>query len=452
MEFFVLLQMENLSFTGHNLVENVLTNRSKIRDFYNNDFLASYGPLIILAHIVATKMNASLISKGHPKFIDDGRYPKIITETYQYKIDKDTINTWKVFDNEALIVETPAFVQLDGTFFASYNFMYCSVPKRKQRSAWDFSIFTLPFDLAIWCLLLISLSFVATLAFSGGTLQFKLLSTVAPLLNNMGEVGNHTSNLFILWVFTCLVLVNVYTGELTSQAIIPSPDESFANLQQLQENNYTLLHESQEVEEMTRAQGEILAKARIPEGQILLKMPVEYTGLGMGLEHTQELVERDKVVYVSITAYVLWVATSANHLIKSGTSYSSEVLGKRCYIGKKLVPLGTMYYTFVPPRSEMLAKIFRRLIDTGIVRRWYDESIALTHTSRIQDRVKVIGPTQIIEEKPAEEASKLIGNNLTIFQLCMLGLLGSLFIFICEFFFMICLKPKQKRVLRMTLS
>lgn len=436
MESFILLQLENLPFTGQDLLQNIFTDRSRIRDYHNNDRLALYGAQIIVANIVTTKMNCTVIAKGHPKFIDDGRYPKIIPVVYQYDSEMDMLSMWKMFGS-SLTGARPMFIQFDSNFLGPCNFVYCTTHVRRQDSLWDFSIFTDPFDWAIWSLLMLSLLSVGVIAFSSFSrkdISAKLLSSLAPLLN-IGSVTGGNSKLFILWMFTCLILVNVYTGELTSKVIIPPPDESISNIEQLEKNNYTLFYGLQGLADLIKSDADMFTRLGVFEGQILQRMTsktVVWPNLGIGEEYVLGLVSQDKMASFASAAYVMWIASNANEMVRTGTNLSSQILQKKCYVGKELVSYGHLYFTFIPPKSVELAAILSRLVDAGIVRRWYDESTAVMHSARVQDRVKVISPTQLVDDKHSVNALALQGNIVTIFLSWMFGLVGSLLRFSYE--------------------
>lgn len=398
-----------------------------------------------LANTIADGVNATLIGKGHSEYLTDG-IPKYYSGLQQEDITGRTIvAVWNKYYSSANVGsekrEMPKFVKPP---LLDFNFMVCAVKKKKYTSVLDFSIFTDPFDSWIWMYLSLALILVAVIAFSRllntpHSLKSAFLSSVAVLLSPGGSGIPRNSALFVLWMFTCTILVTLYSGNLTSEVISPAPEDTIENLHQLADHNYGLIFGHIAWYGTVKMTAESISHSDkfTPKELLILENMVRKHQIYLyeRTEFLQELALSEK----KVTSMTLWPMAIRNALdaadelaIDVSNSKKSEM--KKCYVGKKLVKFGEVFYAFTPPGSARLGKVFRRLTGSGITYRWLTELENVWHSNRVQDRGKVKSPTNILDSNGSTcEPLDLEGKTVTIFLLWIGCICGCLVCFIFEF-------------------
>ncbi len=100
---------------------------------------------------------------------------------------------------------------------------------------------------------------------------------------------------------------------------------------------------------------------------------------------------------------------------------------------------GVFFFAFLPPHNDRPSNVFRTFFDVGIYTRWIMEFHAVTHSTRVQERIRVVHKTKISVEHgniiPAMSLNSKIGVVFSLFGLC---LLGCCFIFSFEIVFHYC--------------
>lgn len=439
---YVLLDMVPSS---HGLLQNVLQKRARFRDYFNNQIQAGPGTQMIVSNLIASSINATLVGEGHPLWNRSDLFPTIMVGLSLFHgSGRNARNVWRrYFYNSQSPFPGKNPVLRRGNSM-DVNFIYCATPKIQTNDIWKFSIFFNPFDAWVWILLAVAIILVSILAYS--SLSRKIffpvfLSTLSVLLGGISDLPVKrwgTSGLFCLWMLVCSILVTFYTGEMTSQVIIPSPEETIKKFEELEKQNYTLLYGDLFKFGIVNATSRNL-RGFPPAIKVLERMiprAIVRTTLGIDKNLAEALLSENGKASAVGWPLAMWMATYANLQIstREAKNISSKARKKRCYVGKELIPTGESYFSFLPPGNDNLARGFLRLEAAGIPDRWMQEFMAIVYSRRVQDRVKVISPTQMIQDGHTVMELTIEGKIATIFLLWMICLCVSLVAFVGELY------------------
>lgn len=396
-----------------------------------------------LGNIIAEGVNATLIAPGHPQYIDDGRFPMYYPGLQQEGSPERTIGAvWNKYFGCAGSerAETPEFVKIP---LLNFNFIYCAQAKRKYESVFDFTIFTDPFDMWIWLSLSVALVLVAMVAFSNfsnkyKTFQTAVLPSVGALLSPGESGARGRSMLFTLWMLTCSVLVTTYSGNMTSEVISPSQEDTIENMQQLKEENYGLIFGSKVWFLIVKMTAKSIATAEnfihkdlVVLGDIVRKRNIRLYDSPQFLKELSSCEEN--VASITLWPLAIRMALDASSLIKFDVDNFRRNRLRKCNVGKTLIKFGEVFFAFTPPGSLQLRRIFQSLVESGIAYRWLQEFEEVSYSNRVQDRGKVKSPTNIVQsDGNTFEPLDLEGKTVTIFLLWIGCLCCSLVCFICE--------------------
>lgn len=404
----------------------------------------------MIGNIVAKGANATLVAANHPQYEKE---IKSLPANTRYipnlrVCGSAGMNVADIWGNYRSILESrtnsdrelPVFVARDALAF---NYMYCNLIRRKWDSWWDFTIFTDPLDFWNWIFLLLSLILVSLVLskshFRSNIFSAFLASLAILLTNNAGDVRN--SKLFVIWMMSTLILVNIYSGEITSQIVRPPPENVMTHWNELEENNYTIVFNGEFIQDIMTSTVSILGKNTFAQDNVrVMKRLLSNILLYPYGDDVERLIPKlidnqRKVAQVSGWPFVMWSATTANHVIstKERKLPKGKVKSKKCYVGKDLIETGEEYGVFLPPGNAQFAGIYQKLVDAGIVGRWLWEFFAKAYAWRVQDRVRIINPVTILEEHATTiESMKLEGKSVTIFLLWIFCIVGCVLLFLGE--------------------
>lgn len=416
----------------------IIANYSRIREYYragkNSEKMWDIGnyPGIVVANIIAESANATLITKLEAKEKwGFESYPEIrVTYTAIWARIQDHKN-----DSHHFIDKVPQGVRIAQILASGWNFLYADLTKQEKISVWDFRLFTDPLDVWTWLLLQTAYLFVVPLS---GHFSGVIMPALAATLS-FGTTGPPTkSKIFLLWMLTCMLFGNLYSGELTSKIMIPPKDEVMTEFRQLVERNYTMAMlfsgaiNSSDALNVKIAQ-EFLAKRRSRTGKILKRL-------------------FDKAIYLDIRDipktlafregnFAVMGSWPSVHMILWRYNYLIQSHGKvkrKCHIGRELLKASEKFFIFLPPQSHILAEKFMKIQEAGIYKRWSVEENGLMHSMRVQDRLRVKSPTTILEIRNTQEdcqAQALEGKMITLFLLWGVCIVISWFGFITELIF-----------------
>ncbi|CAL8127417.1 unnamed protein product [Orchesella dallaii] len=224
---------------------------SKKRNYYNKP--PFFGPIFVLANLHSSALNTTLLMKREAieRGIVTECYPTFMPAIQVFDTKERTVQS--VWDNYRQL----GTARLGRLKNEGYNFVYCDSPKIVKDS-WDFIIFTRGFDTLVWVCIVIAFlaaSFILTFYPHRHECRFDLLhittslfasaiSLLSVLISSgpsFAKADLARSNLFCMWTFICLVLVNYYTGLITSQLISPPLEDVMKKMSDLLKRNYTLI-------------------------------------------------------------------------------------------------------------------------------------------------------------------------------------------------------------------
>lgn len=419
--------MENsyalVDFHGSSQVEleRALSEFTQLRNFHNGPVTIGldwgYVVYYIIADIVAKAANRTLIAPGHPQYYHKRccsciKFPVLFPFVSSFHSQNRTAIGLHETYNKArtMLPEAAEIIRIEGT---SLNFVYCSVPKRKTESIWNFAIFTHAYDAWTWLSLIFSFICVSLMSFSSLSFLSTLSVLISPGVSGLGRKSSN-SKLFIVWMLVCANLCTIYTGFMSSSIISPSPEDTLSDLADLHNLNYDVAGEGtsgwitilRSVPYRLKGKIEMLRK-------IYMKHPLRHLDPP---EVVLELAGKNKVAILKTWFYALGTANHMNDLFEAKRIAVSPK--KKCYVGKELVPLGEIHYVLAPPGTQVMRRILQRLISSGIDFRWLQEVIWMMGSSRIQDRARILSPTKIMYDKVGKIKSlKMKERVLTIFVL-----------------------------------
>lgn len=388
-------------------------------------------------HVVATGTNRTLISVSHPHYINKTSYPHMIPSLTTSHAPPRTIrHVWNThYGNSS---ETPAFIL---TPSQEWNFVYCSTPMRKQDSIWGFDILTDPFDYTVWIYLTIALFLTSALTCQNICSAKKCLSTI---FSNFAYIVGQTtipvagsvrkySPLFALWALFCSLLINLYSGEITSAVIRPAPEVTIPTIAELENKSYTLLYENPvwviSINKTGRndeyiSPDKLIFARMISNGVKIIRDKMEYF---------REMSRGEtKVASVMHWVYTIWAVVGIMESVIS-VNPNPDRRRTKCYVGSQLIASEYTVFGFIPPQHVKVSQVFQKsLLETGLYNYMIREMFAREYISRVQDRGKIISKTKILNEQTDEEKVVVLtlhGKIRIIFLLWIILITASLVAF-----------------------
>lgn len=443
---FVLFDYYNMAQSG---VSATIKKYPRMRDIHGPD-AEFFIPNVVVANTIAKAVNATLLSNYQifdPDILKES--PSISPALQIFDVYNRTVQyIWARYRNKVVSLPSkvhtmPNFVQIRPLHF---QFAYCDDVRKKTDSIWNFSVFTNCFDsltwLAIGCVF-ICVSFVqfASVRVVLKNMPIKveniLFTTLSPVISP-SVVGNayisECPGTFTLWLFVCVVLLNYYTGLLTSLIISPPPPDTMSEIEDLQLRNYSLISGWPNLLGALNStiSSHFLGSSSFVQNDIsVLKTLLEHVQVFEEPEFYKALAfSSDKVATVMGWPFALYAAATANSLLDKNMPLNK----RRCFVGKELVHSGAYYYGFLPPGDHLrLRDMCIKLVEAGIFDIWADELFGLAYSpARVQDRLRVKSPTNIVEENDEVVALKMQGKIVTIFLVWMFCILVAVIAFTRE--------------------
>lgn len=401
-------------------IELALAKYSRLRDCYwtypiNRRLNDMSMPLIILANILAVATNKSLTaylplsSYQYSLNPTELQNPVIFPLVQSLDMPYRRVNhLWSLYYKSNLRSKfTPKFLQVSTVVS---NFVYCQVPKREQIDVANFRDFTSTFDKYSWLGILLS-GFGVTLVLGVKNWHICLSTLLTDGVVYLRRTLRHSA-VFLLWMLSSLFLRHLYSARITSILINPPEDVTLPNISSLKQENYTLLFGG-----TTELIGSQTTYASIPfvglsvSLKLLKDMIAKATYVNGPFEHMKAL-QMNGIKYATAMewTFVIQIAELLN-------AHQFVSTNKRCYVGKELIQLGYCYFAFLPPESDKLANLFQRLVEIGVFQRWHSEYLAMSHSRRVQDRVRVKGPTKVLQNFEAYHSLSIQGKLLKVFVL-----------------------------------
>lgn len=429
--------MLDLWVSNQTMLEDIQKYQSRLRDFssVNLKHIVGAWPIEhVIADLVAQGANATLIALGHPCFQNGGKeginwlnttIPRIFPHVRTHeKMENTPVYIWNTYFNSKQTYHNsiqwsapklPGFAVRDKM---PYSYFYCTVPKINYDSSWNFSIFSVPFDYLTWLGVLISLVSISLLAHS----SFRCERFSFPFLSSFGvlstggvstNVVKYRSKLFVMWMLAALVLVNHYTGKMTSSVIKPPEEEILKTFQDLKNNNFSII--THKPNNFNTFPNIVRILSKMVRGNIAVRTLLASAVLVPDRQRfIQAMVGQETIATFEGWPYAMWNAIDVNLWI--GRNHPKNKNRKKCYIGKELLETGERYFTFLPPVSNQLSRIFQKLLAAGIIQRWEVENYGIAISRRVQDRGRVKDRTTMVDDNDNSLAAlSMEGKVITIF-------------------------------------
>lgn len=101
----------------------------------------------------------------------------------------------------------------------------------------------------------------------------------------------------------------------------------------------------------------------------------------------------EKYVFLSFWQTCISIVNHAVDFMKA-----RNIAGRRCYVGEQLI-LPEVTYFVVTPHTQEVANLIEIMIHSGFHLVWVNEFIGIAASNRIQERVKMVSPTKLWEER-----------------------------------------------------
>lgn len=398
-------------------------------------------PLVVLVNDIAKSLNCTVRAISYFTLKDPNdtllNSPTIIFSIYL--TDKQVFDqTWILYWNRNInfTVGQKNLPSVLLTEALHLNFVYCGVIHSKFESPFRLGIFTTSFDIYCWISLICSFGMVVVCIY----LQTRnsLISVVLILLSTLLTPGisgltKETKKLVmqVVWMLSCIVLTNLYLGEFTSMLVKPSEPNVLENVRQLRENNFTLLYP-------THSYYKSIRNAAVKKESPFKILNIEVVSDNIINLEDKELKFIEILTSKNSKQAFIHFWTLAIHF----ADIAKEYLGKQkvksavtCHVGKTLIQVNSFNYLILPPNNDIVFRVYQNFFDSGIYRRWEDETIGLSISSRIQDRAKVRSPTKLVDDDLTVTSLKLERRMSKLFLLWAICLAVCLVAFVCEWKF-----------------
>lgn len=431
------------------LLNNTFHNFYRKRDYYRvpNRAFTPFGPNYLTFKALSEAVNSTVITEVYAQSANISMvgcaqiYPVVWTYTgapYSLEILMKIYFLSKNVSNAVTVIPIPII---------NFNFVYCDLPKLKTEMPWNMKTLAEAFDTSVWLSILVSIVAVTiTLKLVVEDTSFVETGYIAldALFPDNVDAPRKFQRvpLLYLWLLICFILSNYYSGIITSAVISPSQENSYSYLTELVTQNFTILFDSKVTFGVINATARFQLNTTQNADELALNQVLDVASKYRILKNdvyseqespTKLLIKQRKLVLVYLWQFVI------DHLNKVNSLFANVSPRKRpvhCYIGKRLIPAGSVYQVYVAPigdGGDKLGRIARYIMESGIYFYWLDEYIQLLHSSRVQERSRVKSMTKFSYD--FEEATiaplELEGKISSIFFLwfvCLICLCCSIFL------------------------
>lgn len=372
-------------------------------------------PLYLVAKILAEKANVSNLQTFNwqsPKVIKSfeeknantfspDSSPSILTYfgLFFYKV-YNPLYQWERFRSSS---QKPIFVMTEIKY---WNFVYCDSVQRKKEPIWSISVLTNVFDPSTWVFLIIAMLGI------GLTLGIqKYGENMMRVLSGVLGFGTHEKLekrglTFIIFLLLIRIIIDMYSGKMSSLMISPPEEISFKNLLDLNNANYSMVtrafDETAErlafLSHLTSNETGVWVNPQVLLSKSLHQRVLYVFGSNRSANFSEiaKFLVTDygrKIAYIDDWYSVMWFANQIESRRNAGDTSLQN--GALCHVGTEQDDGGPYYWAFLPPNHEELAKNFQRILESGIFDLMMRENIGLRHSVRVQDRNRVKSRTYI---------------------------------------------------------
>lgn len=402
--------------------------------------LESY-PRIVLAGIVATSVNASLIGFDAVSWDKNQlNMPQIkfcTSSQVSTRIDSTALYNWRqyyttVSNHQNHLLELPNFVLLHPVL---ENFIYTDLSRKLKSSMWNFALFTKPLQYSVRITLTLTglLLGLSVSIVSPGTLKDSFWAVLSFTFHLNEPSLRKIVTYFLPWILGCMILEIFYSGEMASELIKPTPDVTLESLNELKDHNFTLIFEAKNISrKLFNAVHATWSDASQVSETVYWFM--ERASLSRNRTYVEILAFQENTFGLQLWHQAFHLCRILNDYIMTMTMKTGMERLRKCHTGKELLPVSNQFVTILPPRNKELTAAYQVLIECGIYQRWEQESDGMMHSKRVQDRVRIISSRKEATDKDVISPIwlKMKGNILAVFMLWATGLLLSAVLISCE--------------------
>ncbi|CAL8087575.1 unnamed protein product [Orchesella dallaii] len=395
-----------------------------------------YGPFHIISKLFSDVVNATLITRAQAEIsnISSVSYPLVNPAVQIYEMrGTPLIKFWNKYKNRS--------VHLTRLQTLGFNFAYCSTPSIIYEKAWNVSVLVNAFEFKVWAILLLAILCISlriATEIQNGVLIFQFKSygfvsyTVSSAIISTLPYPQK-SGLLLLWMFMSLILVNYYTGSITSHLISPPEEDAMTEISQVVKNNYSIIFET--IVQLGIMKATVQSYKNEDNGKTfnvrkdfqaihsLLERFSPVSLIESHAEYIRNVSYSEKVVILYIWPFVMKTINDANNLIAMEQPIPSK--RRHCYVGKRIIPSGEVFNGFGNHGSARLQQVFQSTVEAGVYLYWMTEFCQMSYAKRVQDRRKVTSPTQITYDFVSTfSALRMEGKVLTVFfvwTMCLVG-------------------------------
>lgn len=293
----------------------------------------------------------------------------------------------------------PVFLPMD-TFHL--NFGYCEVPHYASTTIFALisSIFA-PLSNIVWVTLALICAFTTVMLKLSGLQDHPksaayifisvVSSLVSPTLNSCIKFKRNL--VFTWWLFGCTLINIHYSGEFTTKLAIPTTTHQIYDITELYNSKFSLVYAF----EKTKA-AFLRFKPFDVKYQELVKAGIVRSNITVALTQTPNRVTLED------WEIVLSEVEKANKLSREKRKFGGRNWSAiTCHPGKHFFESEFMVFAMYSPDVDVLEKIFRQLIESGVYELWLQEFYGVSHSERVQDRHKIVGKATVRNEISVED-------------------------------------------------
>ncbi|CAL8087581.1 unnamed protein product [Orchesella dallaii] len=428
------------------LLDYTFKNFPEMRNYHTDPPL--YGPFHIVSKLLSDKVNATLLTKAQAELENISTFscPLVNPAVQIYEMGgMPLIKFWNTYRKRKVILARQQSL--------GFNFAYCSRPSIIHEKAWNVSVLVNAFEFKVWAILLLAILCISlkiatrildgVLIFQYKTFGYVIYTISSAIISTLTLPYTQKSGLFLLWMFMSIILVNYYTGSITSRLISPPEEDAMTEISQVVKNNYSIIFDNivhlgimkATVQTYTKPQsgGKFDIRKDLQAIHSLLERLSPASLIKDQTEYIRNVSYTEKVVILYLWPFIMKAINEANNLI----AMEQPIVSKRrhCYVGKQIIPSGEVFFGFGNHGSARIQQVFQSTVEAGIYLYWMTEFCQMSYAKRVQDRRKVVSPTQIkYDFLSTVSALRMEGKVLTVFFVWAVCLAGCVMSSVIEVF------------------
>lgn len=446
------------SFKTINFVETIISleHKSRFNEIKNihlpSDELSNIAhvPLFLVAKLLAEKSNVTnLVDSywGSPQAIK-----RFASKRAKISAQDESTSILTIFGAFFFDVYTPfyqweRFVQSPQkpifvmTEIKYWNFIYCNLVQWEREPVYSMNVLTSIFDQNTWICLTLSL-FGMSLILETRKFGDQFIILISAILSSgiSGKIRKQQVP-FAFFLILIRIVIDMYSGNMSSLMISPPKEMSFKNLRELNNANFSTVtrnldENNRRLSYLSQSTSNKSGKWIKPNDLFMKKLHERAVYVSGGDASNAEIAKYIVKEYSRDIACIdnWFIVMSMASQIESWRANGDKSLqnGALCHLGTELDYGGPFYWAFIPPNHDTLAKNFKRILESGIFDLMFREFIGLLYSTRVQDRVRVKSMTHIQTGTYAhKEGGHQFGQNQLNNKLAKVFFLWSMCIVAC---------------------